>query len=206
MHSSITGVGFERQTAKSRLAIGDKAPYFSLKGTDGKIYSLDNLGDGQALVVVFWSNHCPMCRSYERKITDIAINYKPRQVKFVTISSNDADYYPEDSFEKMVEKSREHGFVIPYVKDETQAIARVFDAACTPEVYIFDAQKILRYHGCIDQDYQNQMHGADHSYGLVNALDLLLAGEEIIPAVTPCYGCTIKWRVVKETNEQGWKY
>ncbi|MCC6932457.1 MAG: thioredoxin family protein [Deltaproteobacteria bacterium] len=207
MHQPTLSFGLERQTNKSRLNIGDKAPYFSLKGTDGKIYSLDNLADERALVIVFWSNHCPMCRSYENKLLAIAEKYQGEGVKFLAISSNDAEYYPEDSFEKMMEKSKKHNFIIPYVKDETQVVAKVFDVACTPEVYLFDGQRRLRYHGCIDQEYhKTEASSGIHEHGLVDALDSILAGKEIAHPHTPCFGCTIKWRVSKANEEQGWSY
>ena len=194
--------GFQHQAKTAKLQIGDKAPYFSLKGTDGRIYSLDNLGDFQALAILFLSNHCPRCMSYESKLCAMADHYSSRNVQFIGICSNDSESFPEDRFEKMVEKSKQLGFPFPYLQDDTQAVARAFDAACTPEVFLFDSKLKLQYHGCIDSG----SGGADttEDFGIEPALESVLANKTVAVQTTICLGCSIKWKVGNVDPERPW--
>ncbi|MFN8391009.1 MAG: thioredoxin family protein [Bdellovibrionota bacterium] len=182
----------ERPANEVTLLIGEKAPYFSLPATDGKIYSLSDFAECRALLVVFTCNHCPYSRAYEQRLCELASRYRPEGMGMVAICANDADDYPEDSFEQMVEKSKSLGFAFPYLHDEKQVVARAYDAACTPEAYLFDREMKLAYHGWIDDNSQHPEKVT--SPALKNAIEAVLAGQTPSPQLTPVLGCTIKWQ------------
>ena len=184
-----------QRTADSfKLALGDKAPYFSLKATDSKIYSLRDISaDARAICVVFTCNHCPYAQAYEKRLVDLAREYASRDVKFVAICANDANGYPEDSFERMIEKSESLGFPFPYLHDEKQITARAYDAACTPEAYLFDHEQRLVYHGSIDDNHQDPT-SVEHHY-LRDAIEAVLSERRPEVQLTGCLGCSIKWKV-----------
>ena len=182
----------EREIGSAKLRLGDKAPYFSLPATDGKIYSLSDFAGANALVVIFTSNHCPVAQAYEQRIVELVNRYKSQHVRFVAICANDAVAYPEDNFEHMVEKSKKMNFALPYLQDERQNVALAYDAVCTPEVYLFDKDQKLTYHGGIDDSHKSAEQ-VKNAY-LANALQALLAGGEATPSLTPAIGCTIKWK------------
>lgn len=172
------------------LAIGEAAPEFTLPTTDGGIATADAAGSGRPLVVAFWCNHCPYVRAWEDRFNELAREYSDR-VRFVAINANDPGAYPADSFEAMVERSREKGFFFDYAFDESQAVARAYGAERTPEVFVFGADDGLAYHGAIDDSTDPE--AARHPY-LREALEALLAGRAPDVADTPAVGCTIKWR------------
>ena len=182
----------ERQTAGLKLQLGDKAPYFSLKATDGKIYSISDFVSTKALVVIFTCNHCPYAQAYEGRICDLSREYQPRGAKFISICANDSTGYPEDDFDHMIEKSRSLGFPFPYLHDANQVMARAYDAACTPEVYVFDHEQRLRYHGRVDDNHRDATQVT--SQDLRVALDAILSGEPPEVPLTPAIGCSIKWK------------
>lgn len=182
----------QRESGGLKLALGEHAPYFSLKGTDGKIYTISDFRDRKGLVIIFTCNHCPYAQAYEGRIVELAAEYQPQGVQFITICANDSVGYPEDDFEHMVEKSRKLGFPFPYLHDETQAVAKAYDAACTPEVYLFDGEHRLCYHGRIDDNYQDRSQVTHED--LRNAIRALLEGQAPEPALTPAIGCSIKWK------------
>ena len=182
----------ERQAQAVTLLVGEKAPYFSLPATDGRIYSLSDFASSRALLVVFTCNHCPTSRAYEGRLGDIARRYRSEGLGLVAICSNDQDDYPEDSFEQMVEKSKSMGFPYPYLHDEKQIVAKAYDAACTPEAYLFDSSMKLAYHGWIDDN-------ADHPQAVTApdlqiAIEAVLAGKVPEKQLTPVIGCSIKWQ------------
>ncbi|MCB0322255.1 MAG: thioredoxin family protein [Bdellovibrionales bacterium] len=182
----------ERPSGGLKLALGERAPYFSLPATDGRIYSLADFSSVKAFVVIFTANHCPYAQAYEQRIDELAARFRDEGVPFVLVCSNDADAYPEDNFENMIEKSRQYGFRVPYLHDESQAVARAYDAACTPEAYVFDSEHRLRYHGMIDDNHEH----ADQveSRYLEDALEAILNGLEPQTPLTHVIGCSIKWR------------
>lgn len=182
----------KREAASSTLDLGEKAPYFSLPATDGKIYSLSDFVGVNALALVFTCNHCPYARAYEGRICTIAERYHEQGARLVAICSNDSDGYPEDRFERMVEKSQSLGFKFPYLHDHSQIAARAYDAACTPEVFLFDRDHRLAYHGAIDDSWEDPSK-VTQPY-LENAIEALLEGRRPDPALTPVLGCSIKWR------------
>jgi peroxiredoxin len=182
----------EREATGLRLELGSSAPYFSLKGTDGKIYSLEEFRDSKILVILFTCNHCPYAQAYEQRICTLAELYRPQGVQFVGICSNDSRGYPQDSYENMVEKSKALGFPFPYLHDETQITAKAYDAACTPEAYVFDSERKLRYHGRIDDNYRDPSHVTKAD--LADAIEAILDGRRPEAALTGAIGCSIKWK------------
>ena len=120
--------------ATKTLKIGTKMPSFELKGTDGKMYGHGSFNDKKLLVIIFSCNHCPYVQAYEDRIIVIQNDYKNKSVEVVAINSNDDLQYEEDSFQNMVKRSKEKGFNFLYLRDETQEIARKFDASHTPEI------------------------------------------------------------------------
>ena len=169
-----------------RPALGDPAPTFSLPGVDGTPHSLRDY-EGMPVAVVFSCCHCPYVMAWEERLNDVAQSYAGRAA-LVAINSND---HVGDSFEEMKQRAAERGFVFPFLRDESQETAAAYRAARTPEVFVFDADHRLVYHGAPDSDHRDP-NGAEPY--LRRALDAALAGR--MPAVTetPSVGCTIKWR------------
>jgi peroxiredoxin len=172
-------------------AIGAETPQFDLPGVDGQNHSLDSYADADALVLVQSGNHCPYVQAWESRLSAIASDYADRGVHVVAVNSNDANSHPEDSFEEMQKRSREQGFTFDYLYDEPQAVARALEAERTPEVFVYDHDRRLRYHGAIDDNRDEK--GVSQPY-LRDALDAVLAGQDPPVAETPAVGCTVKWR------------
>jgi peroxiredoxin len=174
------------------LQIGDPAPAFSLPGTDGRTYSLDGLADKPVLVVVFSCNHCPYVQAYEDRLIAIQRDYVGRGVQVVAINSNDDANYPEDSFEQMRARAQARGFNFMYLRDVSQDVARAYGATHTPQLFVFDRARTLRYTGKIDDNWQNPK-AVTRRY-LRDALDALLSDRTLAEAQTHALGCTIKWK------------
>ncbi len=183
----------EREAAGLKLKLGSRAPYFSLKGTDGRIYSLEEFKPAKCLVLIFTCNHCPYAQAYEQRICSLAELYKPRGAQFVGICSNDSRGFPQDSFENMVEKSKLLRYPFPYLHDDTQVTARAYDAACTPECYVFDGERKLAYHGRVDDNYREPSAVTHHD--LADAIEAVLEGRQPETPLTPAMGCSIKWKL-----------
>ena len=130
---------------KFHLGLGDRAPNFSLPGVDHRTYSLDGLADKAVIVIVFSCNHCPYVQAYEDRLVAIQRDYAARGVQVVAINSNDDVHYPEDSLENMVTRAKAKGFNFPYLRDASQAVARAYGATHTPQLFVFDQQRYLRY-------------------------------------------------------------
>jgi peroxiredoxin len=167
-------------------------PAFELPGTDGKEYSPDSFAEAELLVVVFTCNHCPYAIASEDPLIAIQNDYAARGVQFVLINPNDADRYPEDSFPNMVLRAKEKNFPFPYLYDETQEVSRAYNAACTPDIFVFDQKRVLRYNGRINDNWQEPARVTRHELRM--ALDDLLAGREISFDPVPSIGCSIKWK------------
>jgi peroxiredoxin len=178
--------------ATNNLKIGSQAPDFNLPGVDGKNYSLNSFKDNRALIVIFSCNHCPYVQAYEDRIKQIQEDYKTEGVSVVAINSNEDMNYPDDSFENMKKRSSEKNFNFPYLRDDDQSVARAYDATHTPEIFLFDKQRKLAFHGKIDDNWQEPNKVQNHY--LKNALDELLEGKEISVPETFTIGCTIKWK------------
>jgi peroxiredoxin len=174
------------------LKIGDRAPGFSLLGVDGKSYGLEDFKDKKAVIVMFSCNHCPYVKAYEDRFVEIQGDYKEKGVVLVAINSNDDRIYPEDSFENMKVRAKQKGFNFPYLRDKTQKVARAYGAERTPEVFVFDEKRVLRYHGRIDDNVYEPSQVRQHY--LRDALDALLKGRKVPVEDTEPVGCTVKWK------------
>ena len=182
----------ETNTQNLKLKIGDKAPDFRLPGVDGKVYSLDSFRGKMILVVVFMCNHCPYVQGSIERIKAIQADFGIKGVQVIGINSNDEVNYPEDSFDKMVEHSRKQKHNFPYLRDEDQRVANAYGAQCTPECFVFDGHRKLRYHGRIDNSPKEaaQVQTTD----LRNALEAMVHNQKVMVELTPAIGCSIKWR------------
>ncbi len=174
------------------LEIQQQAPDFSLPGVDGKTYSLGDFGDADILVVVFSCNHCPYVVGSEDRMIRLYDEYKPKGVEMVAINSNEEQNHPTDSFDHMVERAREKGFKFPYLRDESQEVARAYGALRTPHFFVFDKDRKLRYTGRMDDNPRQE--GAETTHELRDALDALLKGESPPVEVTNPIGCNVKWK------------
>lgn len=181
-------------TESTMLALGTKAPDFTLPDTiSGKMVSLKDIRSDKATVVMFLCNHCPYVIHVNPEIVRIAKDYQTRGVGFVGISSNDVENYPQDAPDKMKIVAEKVGYTFPYLYDETQEVARVYDAACTPDFYVFDQHLKLVYRGRLDGARPKNdlpLTGED----LRNALDAVLAGKPVSERQYPSAGCNIKWK------------
>ena len=173
------------------LALGTRAPSFSLPGVDGRTHSLDDYADAPALAVVWSCNHCPYVQAWEDRMMAVQRDYADRGFRLVAVNSNDTQRYPADSFEAMEQRARERGFNFDYLFDEDQSAARAYGPERTPEVFLLDRDRRLVYHGAIDDSYDEESVSRHH---LREALDALLAGQEPPVAETPAVGCSVKWR------------
>ncbi|HET6335612.1 MAG TPA: thioredoxin family protein [Polyangiales bacterium] len=174
------------------MPVGTRAPEFSLPGVDGKTYSLDSFRDARLLVVIFTCNHCPYAQALESRFIELQRDYLERGVRFVGINPNDAASYAEDDFEHMKERAKRNGWNFPYLRDESQSVARAYDAACTPDIFVFDGDRALRYNGRCDDNWRDP--GQVRQRDLKRALEQLLAGKPLDFEVHPALGCSIKWK------------
>jgi len=175
------------------MQIGQKGPDFrGLLDVSGKKYGLSDLAGKKIVVVIFSCNHCPTVVAYEDRMVQIQRDYAGKGVGLVAINPNDDRKYPEDSYQEMVKRARAKGFNFPYLRDETQEVARSYGAQRTPEVYVLDSERRLRYHGRIDDSVNDPKSVKSHD--LRKTLDALLAGKEVTAAETAAVGCTIKWK------------
>jgi peroxiredoxin len=173
------------------LPLGTPLPPFSLPATDGStVSSADYVG--KPLLVMFICNHCPFVKHLYKGLVDFGRDYQARGLGIVAINSNSVQTHPADSFEKMIEEVAAVGYTFPYLYDETQAVAKAFRAACTPDFFLFDAAGRLVYRGQFDESRpgnEKPVTGAD----LRRAADAVLAGEAVPTQQTPSIGCNIKW-------------
>jgi peroxiredoxin len=176
----------------AKIKTGAPALPFTLPGTDDLNHALSDYCDNAVLVLIFSCNHCPYVRAWEDRMIEIQSDYEHRGVQLIVINANDVTKYPEDSFPKMKERVKNKGYNFPYLYDETQEVARSYGAERTPEVFVFDQQRTLRYHGAIDDNFQ-EPDNVSKTY-LRDTLDALLAGETPPMAETRPVGCTIKWK------------
>lgn len=193
-------------TYSQEIALGTEAPPFNLPvvnpeadGLDKPTRSLEDFADARALVVVFTCNHCPYAQHIEDALIEVARVYQPKGVRFVAINANDPAQYPEDAPEEMARRARAKGYPFPYLFDETQEVARAYGALCTPDLYVFDANRRLVYHGRFDETRPGQGRpatGAD----LKRALDELLETGKVTGPQYPSMGCNIKWKPGNEPH------
>lgn len=174
------------------MKVGSPAPDFNLEGIDGKKYSLASFKIAKALIIIFSCNHCPYVQAYEERIKQIQKDYGDRGVNVIAINSNEDINYPDDSFDNMKKRAAEQKFNFPYLRDEDQSVAHAYGATHTPEIFLFDKNRNLSFHGKIDDNWQ-EPNKVQNQY-LKNALDELLDGKEISVPETFTIGCTIKWK------------
>jgi peroxiredoxin len=181
-------------TASTMLPLGTSAPDFSLPdATTGDTVSLADFDDRPVLLVMFISNHCPYVRHVAAELARLGAEYGPRGVATVAICSNDVEHYPDDAPAKMAEFAAANGFDFPYVHDETQEVARAYQAACTPDFYVFDAERSLVYRGQLDGARPSNDENVD-GRDLRAALDAALDGRPVLEPQRPSMGCNIKWK------------
>jgi peroxiredoxin len=182
------------QTPSTMLELGTVAPDFSLPNpASGQRVAMEDFNDAPALLVIFICNHCPFVIHIREALVEFAREYQPRGLAIVAISANDAVNFPDDGPEKMAEAVRTVGYPFPYLYDESQQVAKAYRAACTPDLYLFDADRRLVYRGQFDASRPSNgipVTGAD----LRAAVDALLAGRAIPADQAPSIGCNIKWK------------
>lgn len=183
------------------LAIGSPAPNFELPGVDGKIHRLSDYASSPVLVIVFTCNHCPIAQIYERRIEQLADDYKDRGVAVVAIQPNDPKALTideldssdmSDSLEEMKIRAQYKHLTYPYLYDgDTQSVARAYGPQATPHVFVFDSERRLRYQGRVDSSYRSELVKTRETR---DAIDALLAHKEVAVTETGVFGCSTKWK------------
>jgi len=171
--------------------VGDLAPTFALPGVDGRTYSVEDFREKEVLVVIFSCNHCPYVQAYEDRLIAVQRDYAARGVQVIAINPNDDAGYPEDGYDKMVERAKVKQFNFPYLRDASQEVAKAYGATHTPQLFVFDRSRRLVYTGKIDDNWQRPE--AVRRHYLRETLDALLRGSLPSEPATPAIGCTIKW-------------
>ena len=186
-------------TPSTMLELGTPLPPFRLPDPQGKLVASDDFADSPALLVAFICNHCPYVKHLHRELAQFAKDYQGSGLAMVAVNANDVSNYPDDSPAKMAEEIEEVGYVFSYLYDESQEVAKAYRAACTPEFYLFDADRRLVYRGQFDDSRPESgrpVTGAD----LRSAVDAVLAGRPVEPDQTPSIGCNIKWKPGNEPD------
>jgi peroxiredoxin len=189
-------------TPSTMLPLGTSAPDFSLVNVDAQTVSLADLADAPALLVIFMSNHCPFVIHVADHLAQLAQEYQARGMAIVAIASNDVANYPADSPEQMVAEAEQRGYTFAYLYDETQEVAQAYRAACTPDFFLFDAERQLVYRGQMDSSRPDSgipITGED----LRAALDAVLVGKQPTADQRPSLGCNIKWKPGNEPDYFG---
>jgi peroxiredoxin len=188
------------RTESTMLSLGTPAADFALPDTEGRTVRLAEFAGAKALVVMFLSNHCPFVKHVQAGIVALARDYQPRGVAFVAIASNDVGTHPQDGPAEMAREAKEAGYTFPYVFDATQAVAKAYRAACTPDFFVYDGARKLAYRGQLDSSRPGNDRPVDGS-DLRAALEALLSGHPPASQQRPSMGCNIKWR---PGNEPEW--
>ncbi len=175
-----------------QLPMGTDIIDFKLPATDGKEYSPSDFADKKALVVVFMCNHCPYVKAVIDRLISVQADYADKGVQLIGINANDPTEYQEDSFDSMKKWVNEIGINFVYCQDESQEVAKAYQAQCTPDIYVFDEQRKLAYHGRIDDSWQHPE--AVQKHDLREALDAIISGKSALEAQNPSMGCSIKWK------------
>ena len=182
------------ETPSTMLPLGTIAPQFELPDVvSGESYTLDSLRAKQGTVIMFICNHCPYVKHIQHRVVEVANAYQDKGFRFVAINSNDAHAYPADSPDRMKIEASLHQYSFPYLYDETQAVAKAYHAACTPDFYLFNNAGACVYRGRFDAatpGNQKPVTGED----LIHAMEALLAGNAISETQLPSLGCNIKWK------------
>lgn len=180
-------------TASTMLELGAAAPPFSLPDTGGNTVVMSEVKGPSGLLIIFMCNHCPYVKHVQQELVAIGREYGEKGIGMVGINANDAQTHPDDSFEKMQEEAERLGYPFPYLHDQSQEVAKAYRAACTPDIFLFDADDKLVYRGQLD----NSRPGNDipvTGRDLRQAMDALLAGDSVKEEQQPSMGCNIKWK------------
>jgi len=187
-------------TPSTMLPLGTPAPDFALLDVvSGQTLTLTDVAGEKGLLVMFICRHCPFVKHIQDQLAQLGQDYQPQSLGLVAISANNAVSHPEDAPDKLQAMAAQVGFPFPFLYDETQAIAKAYKAACTPDFFLFDGQLKLGYRGQLDDSRPGNdqpVTGKD----LRTAMDLLLAGQPIPPDQKPSIGCNIKWKPGNEPN------
>jgi len=182
------------RTESNEFKNGTKAPDFNLLNTiDDNFLSLDKAKGEKGTVIMFICNHCPFVIHVNEELVKLANEYQPKGINFIAISANDVENYPQDAPHLMKKLAEEESFPFPYLYDETQEVAKAYNAACTPDFYVFDADLKAVYHGQLDDSRPGNgkpVTGID----LRNSLDNLLENKSVLENQKPSIGCGIKWK------------
>lgn len=182
------------ETASNMLSLGTKAPEFTLIDTrNDQLVSLASSKSSIATVIMFLSNHCPYVKHIQPKLVELVKQYQSKGIVFIAICANDIQRYPADSPENMKLEAERCGYTFPYLYDESQDIARAYQAACTPDFYIFDSELCCVYRGCMDESTPGN-HKPLTGAHLQAALENILHGKPVDPEQKPSLGCNIKWK------------
>ncbi len=176
--------------ASDELAIGAKGAGFNLKGTDGKMHTLDSVKGEKGTAVIFTCNECPFSKGYEDRLIALAKEFQSKGIRFVAINANDPKIVPGDGFDFMVKRAQDKSFPYPYVLDETQEIAKAYGARVTPHIFLLDASGKLVYRGRVDDSLEQDKV---KSHDFAAALEALSAGGPIQVAETKAFGCGVKY-------------
>ena len=176
----------------SMVPLGTSVIDFKLPGVDGKEYSLKSFAVYKVLVIIFMCNHCPYVKAVIKRLIDLQQEFLAQGVRLIGINCNDAINYPDDSFESMHSVSKGWKMNFPYLFDESQEIAKKYDAVCTPDIYVYGPKRTLLYRGRIDDNWDNPDKVSRRD--LKQAIDSILSGENITIKQIPSMGCSIKWK------------
>ena len=175
------------------VPLGTATIDFELPGIDGVEYSLDNFAENKVLVIIFMCNHCPYVKAVIQRLIDLQEETLSQGVGLVGINCNDAQKYPDDSFESMQKVAVKWGMNFPYLFDESQTVAKKYDAVCTPDIYVYGQERKLLYRGRLDDNWENAEQVTQRD--LKQAIDCILADQEVPAKQLPSMGCSIKWKV-----------
>lgn len=182
------------RTESAMLTLGTEAPDFSLPDVlTGRNVSMKSVAGPKGLLVMFICRHCPFVKHLEKALAQLGRDYEGKGIGIVAISSNDAANYPDDAPQSLAAQAKKLGFLFPYLYDETQAIARSYDATCTPDFFLFNGGLKLVYRGQFD-DSRPGNNAPVTGHDLRNAMNALIAGQPVHPVQKPSIGCNIKWK------------
>lgn len=172
------------------LALNSRAPDFDLLGTDSQKHKLNDFSK-DVLVVIFTCNHCPYAKAYQDRIIELQNKFSEK-VQIVGINSNDDQGYPDDSYENMVRLSKEKSYNFPYLRDDTQDVAKAYGGQVTPDCFVFDKDRKLRYRGRVDDNFEHPDQVKERD--LETAIQEILDGKEVSKPESRAIGCSIKWK------------
>lgn len=191
------------KTASTMVSLGVAAPDFNLPDVvSGQVISLNTFADRQALLVIFASPHCPFVQHIKHELVNLERDYAAQGLGILAISANDPVTYPDDAPEKIKQFATELGFTFPFAFDDTQEVAKAYQAACTPDFFLFDANRKLVYRGQLDDSRPGNdipVTGRD----LRQAIEAALSSRSVDPDQKPSIGCNIKWKVGNEPSYYG---